>query len=140
MKSLEAWAETKWHLHECRCIPQLVVCLQSFDDRRDHPGCLIGNRPRWVSCFFRIIVYLRIWRARRRHVCAMQQAKCGATTRQPRNNCICPRRRLLVVGMQQGRPKMVPLRLPFHFWWAILKPVCKGHVAMCEIDGIRSSF
>lgn len=34
----------------------------------------------------------------------------------------------------------MPVRLPFHLWRAILKPVCKSHVAVRKIDRIWPSL
>jgi hypothetical protein len=34
----------------------------------------------------------------------------------------------------------MPVRLPLHLWWTILKPVCERHIAVCEVDCVRPSL
>ena len=42
--------------------------------------------------------------------------------------------------MQQSRPEVMPVRLPLHLWWTILKPICERHIAVREVDCVRSSL
>ena len=32
----------------------------------------------------------------------------------------------------------MPLWFPIHFWWAVLKPICQRHVAVCKVDCVQS--
>lgn len=47
-----------------------------------------------------------------------------------------PEEHLLVVGVEQCRPKMMPRSLPVHFSGTILEPICQCHVTVCQVDSI----
>jgi hypothetical protein len=46
---------------------------------------------------------------------------------------------LLVIGMQQCRPEVMPGTLPVNFSGAVLEPVGQSHVTVRQVDGICSS-
>jgi len=45
---------------------------------------------------------------------------------------------LLIVGVQQGSPKIVVILVIANFLWAMLEPVGQGHVAVGQINSIGS--
>lgn len=44
--------------------------------------------------------------------------------------------RLLVICVEQRRPKIMPGFLPVHFFRTILEPIRKSHVAVSKINGV----
>lgn len=110
---------------ECRTVAQLVMANQVIDDARDCGGGLECDVARWIGFVDRCVVVRAVCaRARRRHVCAVQQTQCG-----------------VVRAVQKSGPEILPalvFDMIAHLGRHMQHPVGERQVRVDEINLVLS--